>query len=715
MSLQMARGFHFGNAKQWRACRFIQADSATAREGRIRPVAPFGRPGVLQGSVGAHAPVIADNGDVIWRDGQGDVHRDTACNDQPLIETPPFPIARAKRLVATRDSVWAIDGTTVSRYDASSWTRVLTADFAGADIRDIASDGLDALLVLFARSGQWSVTRVSNSGRKGPEMHLAGLSRVVGFAYLRRQKRLVILAGRPAQLYWFAATGGRAMFGIPVAAQRPCFSAAAIGGDGRDRVFVAGIDGEPFGGATSVLAFDADGNALGDVPIDRSYGVVNGIAATRDRMVVATARGLLTFRPAETVPDDVASVRCTVITPVLRSPEQQDGRRWLRIEATADLPEGSTLELSYASTASDESRDRIEALLKSEGAPDSQRVEELRNEPNFWARSVEFHGSGTASEFTSPFSARLFDVRDPYVWLMVTLHAAPGARIPTLKKLSVLYPGRTLMENLPALFQAEEERPDSFLRGLVGVLETTTQTLDARIAAMGSRIHPSTAPEPWLNFIARWLGVPWDDGMTVAQKKAIVNRARGLAQNRGTRAGLEMLLTALMPDPPQPGAKRFRVTDATADFGFAIIAGGACAGTRLPAMLAGSTRANATLGSRSVLGYMRLPCPGARDDGGVGELAGRVRVEVAATRVEREQWRSWFERVVSEMLPLTARLDLRWVNPGALPDDRLGRNLTLQSTPAPHLGSGALTGIARLPQRGVRLSSSGPGLSTSLG
>jgi hypothetical protein len=70
--------------------------------------------------------------------------------------------------------------------------------------------------------------------------------------------------------------------------------------------------------------------------------------------------------------------------------------------------------------------------------------------------------------------------------------------------------------------------------------------------------------------------------------------------------------------------------------------------------------------------------------------------------------------VIAEMLPLTARLELRWVNPGALPDDRLGDHLTLQSTPAPHLGSGALTGIARLPPRGVRLSSSGPGLSTSL-
>jgi hypothetical protein len=91
-----------------------------------------------------------------------------------------------------------------------------------------------------------------------------------------------------------------------------------------------------------------------------------------------------------------------------------------------------------------------------------------------------------------------------------------------------------------------------------------------------------------------------------------------------------------------------------------------------------------------------------------------VRVEIAATAVERKRWRPWLSRVIAEMVPLTARLDIRWVNPGALPSDRLGDTLTLASNPMPHLGSDALTGIARLPQRGARLSSAGTGLSTRL-
>jgi phage tail-like protein len=714
MSALDVRGFHFANARQWQACRFIQVDMAAARDSRIRPLAPFARPGALQGSAGAHAPVVTGAGDVLWRDDLGYIHRDSACDNAPAIQTPPPPIVRARRIVASRDSLWAVDGlSTVSRYEADSFTRVLAVEIAGAEIVDIASGGPDSVMVLFKRDRRWQCVRISNAGRTSQPVRFEGVSLVTAFIFLRREQRFVILAGRPGQLYWFKATGGRAMFGIPVAAQRPCFSASALGTDGRDRAFVAGVEGCDCGGAISVLIFDADGNALGDVPIDRSHGSVSGLTATRDRLLVATSAGLVTFRSAETVPDDVASARCTIITPVLRSPEQPDGRRWLRIEATADLPEGSTLELAYASTGSKEIRDRVEAILNNSGVPESRRVEQLLSEPNFWHRPTEFHGNAAPSPFKSPLSAKLFDVKDPFVWVSATLHAAPGAHIPALSKLSVLYPGRTLMASLPAIYQAEEERPDSFLRGLVGVLEATTQTLDARIATMGSQIHPATAPEAWLDFIARWLGLPWDDGMTIAQKRAIVDHAPELAKARGTRAGLETLMRALLPDSPQSGSRRFRVTDATADFGFAIVGGGTCPGSTLPAMLGGRTEWSAELGSRSVLGYMRLPCPGQHDDG-VRELTGKVRLEIGATAVDRERWRSWLPRVVAELVPLTAHLDIRWVNPGALRSDRLDGTLTLESTPMPHLGNDALTGIARLPQRGLRLSSSGPGLSTSL-
>ena len=57
---------------------------------------------------------------------------------------------------------------------------------------------------------------------------------------------------------------------------------------------------------------------------------------------------------------------------------------------------------------------------------------------------------------------------------------------------------------------------------------------------MARHLHPSTAPEPWLDFVARWLGLPWDDALSGEQKRALLSRAAILARSRGTRAGLEI-------------------------------------------------------------------------------------------------------------------------------------------------------------------------------
>jgi phage tail-like protein len=278
--------------------------------------------------------------------------------------------------------------------------------------------------------------------------------------------------------------------------------------------------------------------------------------------------------------------------------------------------------------------------------------------------------------------------------------------------MSVLYPGQTLMERLPAIYQGDSLRSpqgtDSFVRAIVGVLETTTQNIDARIASMGSLIHPTRAPSEWLDVIARWLGLPWDDALSIDQKRAIVGRADVLTKSRGTRAGLEALLTCLMPGWPV----RFRVTDATADFGFAIAGGDGCAGSRLPAMLAGLSKWSPELNSRAVLGYIRLPCPGQIDDG-VARFAGRVRVEIAATASERKAWSPWLPDLISAMVPLTARLQLVWISRHALRTNRLDGTMTLEADPITHLGTDAITGVARLPQAGSRLSSMGPAITTT--
>lgn len=713
MSVPAQRSYRFRTPAQWSACLFDRVDlESFATQQRIQPIAPYEQTAQLHQSQGAHAPVVTRTGEILWRDDAGCLHRLTYCDDAPDIFPAPYAVARASRVVSTSSGLWVIGdtGESLLRYEEDTLTRLSVVNLH-TRVVDIASDRPDALFALVEGAGEAQAVRVDCAGQTVGTVTLEGIPAPLAFVFLARAKRFVVLANDPRpRLYWFPAEGGPALASVLLGPMHPCFTASAIGGDGRNRVFVGGNDGPTNSGKPFVLIFDSDGGSLGEVALDVRDSPVTGVTGTRDTLLVTGPRGLLPYQIAKIVPDGTAEVRCTLITPMLHSPDREDMRRWLRIEATADLRDGASLEISYATTADVAVRDRLTATAENERLTAGQRVQQLLREPGIWRTPLAFHATKAPSdEFAAPLSAPLFDVQEPYIWVCITLSATAGGSLPSLRELAVLYPGHTLMENLPAIYRRAEAQPGSFLRSLVGVLESTTQQFDGRIASLASHIHPSTSSGPWLDFIARWLGLPWDDALDEEPKKRIVARAPELARSRGTRAGLEALLESLLAGTPP----RFRITDATADRGFATVGGGTCRGSTLPALLGGRTWWSGELGSSAVLGCMRLPCAGEVDDG-VRDLVGRVRVDVAASAEERRAWEPWLPALIEEMVPVTARVQLRWVSAQALHGARLDGSFVLQGPPAPHLGSDAVTGVARLPERGSRITSTGADIGTRL-
>ncbi len=113
-----------------------------------------------------------------------------------------------------------------------------------------------------------------------------------------------------------------------------------------------------------------------------------------------------------------------LITPLLQSLDLEGGTPWLRVEASTTLPEGTTLEISYAATDDLEVRDRLKAIAEDVRLPSGQRIQKLLSEPDLWSSKTIFHGSDQEpDESDAPFSAPLFDVRGRYLWVCVTLTA----------------------------------------------------------------------------------------------------------------------------------------------------------------------------------------------------------------------------------------------------------------------------------------------------
>lgn len=705
MSADPQRGYRFANAAQWGACLFAGVDpGALSAQNAVRPFAPFATVAQRFPSQGAGAPAVAATGEVLWHDDATDqLYRLASGDDTPERVRAPSAIVRATRLLATRWGLWTYGAGTVQRFESDTLTRLSILDLHDWRAVDIA-EARDGLYVLAERDCHWHALHVDCAGRLQQIVEFADVTDAKAFVFLRGRKRFVVLTvGSDAQLRWFAGTGGKALVKQSVAAMHHCFSATALGTDGRDRVFIAGVDSD---GDAHVFSFDGDGNALGRVPLDARDAPATGVAASRDALYVTGPRGLLRFASVQSVPDDAGEVQGLLVTPLLQSPDREDGRRWLRIEATATLPRGTTLELAYASTGDPAIRDRLVKLAADTTLTASQRTQRLLAERGVWHAPIAFHGEGADA---ARFAAPLFNLRDPYLWVRLRLIAAPGAQqLPALQSLSVLYPGHTLMEYLPSIYQREEANADSFLRALVGVFETTTQGLDERIAALGSHVHPKTASSEWLDAIARWLGLPWDDTLAIAQKRCIVSHAHALASARGTRSGVETFLACLMPGTP----RRFRVVDGIADFGFATVGGTGCTGSALPAMLGGRPRWHTELDGGARLGRMRLPCDGDNND--PWQLAASVRIDIAATADERRAWTPWLQAAINALVPFTTRARVRWIDARALQGQRLDGALVLEGDPTPHLGDDAITGVARFPARGTRLGATGADIGTRL-
>ena len=688
MSAAPQRRYRFASAGQWAAGLTSRVDADALARGALAPFAPYDERGELFASSGAFAPAAARDGSLWWRDGAGAVMCLAAGDEQAGRRGAPSVPGPVRRMAAHRANLWLAPGS-LQCHDSEQLARRFIVDLDCDELIDFAADGRDGAWLLVTRSGTAFCVHIDCAGVETMRFAPAMQADPVQLTWLAKAARLVLLAAGGKQLYWFAPGQSAALMVQDLDSVRPCFTPAWLGSDTRSRIVLAGAEHAAYGGGHSVLTLDAGGAALGAMPLPQAP---TGIHATRRWLLVTSADGLRRF-PLAAGNGGGAETSCMFITPALQSPLNDNPRRWLRAEAFAALPPGTSLEISYAATSDPQVHEQA-LRIAAGGAAAAMR---LRDHLGNWRANIVFQGSQQASAARSPLALALFDVPDPWLWVCVTLVAAPGAPMPRLERLDVLYPGQTLMQYLPAVYQRAEAEPGNFLRALVGVIETGTQELDQRIAAMGSMIDPQTAPVAWLDYVARWLGLPWDNALDEQQKRRLLARADVLASRRGTRAGLEALLGALLPGDPA----RYRVADLSERHGFARLG---CA-SALPAILAGLPSSSMALGRKAILGKGRLACPGTPPDP-VARLIGHVTVSITANAAERTAWEPWMETLLAAAMPVTARLALRWRSTAQrLLDDRLGDGLTLGAPSAPRLGTDAVTGLARLPATttGLRL------------
>ncbi len=700
------REYRFATAAQWQLGLFQRATPGAG----IECLRPYGRKMDRFQSAGGFAPTVLLTGEILWRDNTGAVHVLSPHDDSGDAFPASGALAHSTRLIANGRGIWAMGAHPGSLhcYEPGTFTELASAQLEGFRLHDLTYLDCHVLGVLAESAKGWHLLSIDCEGRIIADVLLECLHQPIGCMYLRGSQQLVVLTdGKHPCLFWYTLEGGAPAQTLAVALRYPCCECFAIAGS--DRIYVAALSD----GKYAVVVLDPDGAYVDTVPVDAADAPLKGLAAAGTSFYLTGARGLLRFSIADTVPSDSGEITCTYLSPVMQSPDPEGTTYWLRVDCLTTLPDGCSLEIAAAATSSQDVLDRINKVATDTRLSSGHRIDQILGEADIWQHKTVFHGDAPAPQ-PDTLSAPLFDIAGRFLWIAITLRASAESAFPSIREFSVLYPGHGLMEYLPALYRFESlggqrnpVRNDGFGRALVGVLEATTQELDKEIGSLGENIHPSTASEAWLNYVARWLSLPWDDALTIDQKHALVNSAAKLTRWRGTRQGLELLLSCLFPGTPL----RFQVTDTTADFGFAVLD---CDST-LPVMLAGYSRSRAELCSHAVLGRIRLPCPDQPEDPTTRWL-GKVSIDIAATATEKSAWEPWLRALLSTYLPATVSTVLHWTSLLALRSGTpiLDDSLVLESAPTPHLGTDAVTGLARFPDSKPRLSATGLPMGTRL-
>jgi phage tail-like protein len=131
-----------------------------------------------------------------------------------------------------------------------------------------------------------------------------------------------------------------------------------------------------------------------------------------------------------------------------------------------------------------------------------------------------------------------------YLWLRLHLEG-DGRRSPVVYALRVSQPRPALLERLPAFWRAEPEGA-ALTERLLALFEGPITELDQRAEALRRLFLPAVTPAEALPWLAGFLALTYHDLVPLRVRRQLLVEMAGLYRRRGTRPGLERLLSILV-------------------------------------------------------------------------------------------------------------------------------------------------------------------------
>lgn len=295
---------------------------------------------------------------------------------------------------------------------------------------------------------------------------------------------------------------------------------------------------------------DLEGTLLArhQLQLPKGSSPVVGIAAG-DYIALATGSGPITLHPAETTGSQDKERVSTFISPTLISPDGTP-HGWKRVDIDVVLPVGTTLQVKCAPTRDSYLADWVDRILADDSRSSQDKINQINQRVSWREKDSVLYAGSDNDGGTVRLRFPLHQIDETHLWLSFTLYTPPGRKPPVLKALSIYYPNISYMDYLPAVYQQD---PTSALQlqSFLAIFETLFGDLDTLIDQLPAHIDPATAPEAWLPFLLRWLGLSSPDSLNPVVRRKLLQAAPELLAGRGTYHALQQLLKIITGDNDQ--------------------------------------------------------------------------------------------------------------------------------------------------------------------
>jgi phage tail-like protein len=208
--------------------------------------------------------------------------------------------------------------------------------------------------------------------------------------------------------------------------------------------------------------------------------------------------------------------------------------RWHKLVVESKIPENTRIEIFYVTS---DRREQIDAQIKAARSG---------NDLIDWSIPI-----------INPTDALLINQKDNiespsghYLWLKIELIGSPE-KSPIIKSIRVYFPRLSYLRYLPATYQEDLQSRD-FLERFLSLFETSLLGIEWQIDRIARYFDADSTggTGEFLRWLATWLAIAAENNWKEPQLRQLVKAAPQLYRQRGTKAGLELLVQIFTGDRP---------------------------------------------------------------------------------------------------------------------------------------------------------------------